>query len=323
MNLKEAYSILEIPQTATPDEAKKRYRNLTKKFHPDINKEPDAEEKFKKINEAYQVVSTGKSTDKPVAANPWGNGGPFRSSVPFGSSSPFGKQVNHPAENINLYTTLSFKDSIQGCKRELKFKRKARCKSCHGEGSISLNNGCVKCGGSGQTTIRRNNMVFIQGCDKCFGRTQTEDCKACNGEGVVEAEASISVSIPGGVHNDSVLRLNNMGHFMGSFGPLEQHTDAHLHISVTPEEGLSLDGNHVIFTLEISLLDAIRGCNKSVKTVLGDKEVEIKPMSRNKEEVIIPNVGVNGTGDQRVILDVKYPQEINKLVETLTEAGVS
>ena len=99
MRLDEAYSILEIPSSSTPDEAKKKYRQLSKKYHPDINKEPGAEDKFKKINEAYQIVSTGKDTE---ASRP----------VP---------QHNYPS-NIDIRTTISFKESVLGCKQSLKFQ---------------------------------------------------------------------------------------------------------------------------------------------------------------------------------------------------------
>lgn len=309
MNIKEAYAILEIPQTATPEEAKKKYRELTKKHHPDINKDPGSEAQFKKINEAYQIVSSGKGTDREsVAYNP------FR-------HNPFTRQQQ--PDNIILKTTVSFKDSVRGCKVDLKFNRKTKCQECHGQGAVALNNGCDKCGGRGQITVKQGNMIFVQSCDKCYGRNPTVPCKSCNSQGSVEAETSINVAIPGGIISGNILRISGMGHFVGYFGPLEQNTDAHLHVSVIPEVGLTLDGNHVISTLELSLVEAIQGCKKTVKTIMGDKEIDIKPKSRNKEEVIIPRLGVNGTGNQRVILDVKYPEDINKLIDILTNERIS
>src|SRR5574338_123111 len=107
MNLKEAYSILEIPSTSTPEEAKKKYRELTKMYHPDINKEAGAEDKFKKINEAYQVVSSGKSTDREDVMRQ-ARRDPF---------NPFGRHVSFEAENIVRETRISFKDSVFGTKK--------------------------------------------------------------------------------------------------------------------------------------------------------------------------------------------------------------
>jgi molecular chaperone DnaJ len=318
MNLKEAYSILEIPSTATEAEAKKKYRELTKKYHPDVNKDAGAEDKFKKINEAYQIVSSGKGTDREP--NPFSNssGNPFS-----GIQNPFGRQHYVRIENINLHTTISFKESVLGCKKDLKFNRKAKCQDCQGQGEYTINNGCDKCNGRGQTVTRQGNMVMMRTCDKCYGRSSTEPCKPCNATGMLEAEASISVTIPGGIQNGNVLRLSGMGHFIGSFGPLEQHTDVHLHVSVTPEKGLTLDGADVVSTIEISLLEALQGCHKSVNTIMGTKEVDIKSMSRNKEEIIIPRLGVNGSGNQRVILDVKYPEDVSKLVGILSNERIS
>jgi len=309
MNLKEAYTILEIPQTSTPEEAKKKYRELTKKYHPDINKEAGAEDKFKKINEAYQCVSSGKGTDREDMS--W-----QQANNPF---NPFGRQTSYQADNINVHTTISFKDSVIGCQKDLKFNRKTKCKDCNGQGQIPINNGCDKCGGKGQIINQRGGMVFIQTCDKCYGKTQVNMCAPCGQRGVVDAEASINVTIPGGILSSNILRLGGMGHFVGNFGPMEQHTDVHLHISVTPEPGLILDGMNVISNISISLLEALQGCKKTINTIMGNKEIEIKPKSRNKDEVILPRFGVNRSGDQKIILDVQYPEDINILINSLTK----
>jgi molecular chaperone DnaJ len=306
MNLKDAYSILEIPQTSTPEEAKKKYRDLTKKFHPDINKEPGAEDKFKKINEAYQVVSTGKSTDRQQ----------FRQTNTY---NPFGRQNVIYADHINISTTISFKESIEGCNKEITFNRNVKCKPCGGQGESTINNGCAKCGGRGQVVMRQGNMVMVQTCDKCFGRADVESCSACNGEGFVQAETSITVNIQGGRNNGDTLRLAGMGNYVGNFGPIEQYTDAHLNVQVIPESGLSLDGTSVVCQLQLSLLEALKGCQKSVKTIDGETTIDIKPLSRHKEEVVLPKLGVNRQGDQRVILDIKYPDNIDNLINGLSK----
>lgn len=311
MNLKEAYSILEIPQSASPEEAKKKYRKLTKEYHPDINKDPGAEEKFKKINEAYQYISSGKGTSKDVFSQSGGR-------EPFNPFNPFGKQAVRSIEHINLNTTISFKESILGCQKELKFHHKTKCKQCDGEGQITLSNGCSKCGGRGQVVTQHGNMIFTQSCSDCHGRVQVDICKVCHQQGVVDAEASITVSIPAGVKNSNVLRLGGIGNFAGSFGPLEQYTDVHLYLNVTPEPGLSLDGNTVVSNISISLLEALRGCKKNVNTIMGSKEIEIKPKFKNKDEVTLPNLGVGGSGTQKVIVNVEYPEDINILIRALS-----
>ncbi len=311
MNLKEAYSILEIPQNTSPEDAKKKYRELAKKYHPDVNKEPDAEAKLKKINEAYQVVSSGKSTDREEVRNT-GWGGLDDIFNPFG-----GRQQVIYAENIVLQTTLSFKEAVLGCKRNLTYKRRAKCRDCNGQGETPINNGCEKCGGRGQVVTRQGNTIMMRTCDKCGGRTSVNVCNTCEGEGVVDAEADITVNVPGGRNNGDVLRLSGMGNYVSSFGPMDQHTDAHLYITVTPEPGLSLDGNDVVCTLRLSLLDALQGYQCKVNTINGEQEIKVPALSKNKEEVVLPRLGVNGAGRQRVILDIDYPKDISKVIETL------
>lgn len=311
MNLKEAHSILELEQGADADTAKKKYRELTKRFHPDINKDPGAEDKFKKINEAYKVVSTGQSTDREDVTYHHQSG--FNPFDPFNRQGVPRRMVTH----VELHTTISFKDSVLGCNQELKFNRQSKCVDCDGQGSQLLNNGCQLCNGKGTITMQRGNMIFTQTCNKCFGQTKTEACNKCNSTGVLDVETSVSVNIPGGILNKNVLRMSGMGNYAGGMMGMDQYTDAHLHINVTSDAELFLQGTDVISNLEISLLEALRGSTKTVKTVLGESQIDIKPMSRNKDEVVISQMGVNRLGNQRVILDVKYPKDINQLIDVL------
>lgn len=298
MNLTEAHSILEIPAGSEPDAVKKKYRELTKKWHPDINKDPDAESKFKKINEAYQIIQSGKDSE-PQQFNPFANARAV--------------QIQH----ISLTTTISFKDSVFGCKKELKFTRTSKCSACSGNGEIPVNNGCTECGGRGQSVVKNGNSIFIQTCQKCHGRSESKTCSQCNGAGSVQAEVKVNVNIPGGVQNDNVLRLQGMGNYYGNFMMFEQSSDVHLHVTVTPEPGLSIHGNDVVSVLKMPLIEAIEGCTKEIKTVNGNSTIQIVPLSRHHDEINIPKLGVNKIGNHKVILDVQYPKDINKLVETL------
>lgn len=309
MNLKEAYSILELSPDAPADEAKKKYRDLTKKYHPDVNKDSGAEDKFKKINEAYKLVTTGED-EQPHH---------FQSQSSWNPFAGFQRQQRVEATHVELHTTISFKDSVFGCKQELKFSRNGKCDSCEGQGFIALNNGCDKCGGKGEVVQRQGNMIIVQTCSKCHGNTKSEKCKVCQGAAFQSTEVSVQVQIPGGVINGNILRLGGMGNYAGNFMGADQFTDAHLHINVESETDLSLVGNDVICNLEISLLEALRGCHKSVKTVIGSKDIVIKPKSRNKEEVIISHMGVGRIGNQRIILDVKYPDNTDKLISVLID----
>lgn len=313
MNLQEAYTILDIPPGTSPEEAKKKYRELTKKFHPDVNKEEGAEDKFKKINEAYKCVSEGKGTDREEFVPPHN---PFN---PFGGFSPFGQQVHRTfrADHINLNATISFKESVLGCKRELQFTRNGKCQNCDGQGAVKINNGCERCGGQGQIMNRQGNMLFTRTCDKCFGRSQTIPCSPCGGKCYVEATVSVSVTIPGGITNGNILKLSGMGNFVGNIMNMDQFTDTLLLIIVDKDLELSISGMDVISDIKISLLEALQGSNKTVKTIEGEKEINISPLSKNKEEIILPSLGVNGIGAHRVILNVEYPEDVSNLINVL------
>ncbi len=227
------------------------------------------------------------------------------------------------ASNISLDVLISFKDSVTGIKKDISFNRKGKCIGCDGNGESLINNGCTKCNGLGQITRQQGNMIFMQTCDSCKGQVKKKSCEKCNNTGELDTNISISVNIPGGVTDSSVLRLSGLGNFVGKFMGSDQFTDAFLKINVTPDEnGLTLDGKDVVLKLNISLLEAVRGCDKTVKTVFGDKDIKIKPLSKNLEEIVVPNFGVNRIGNQKIILDVEYPKDTSKLIDSLLQLEV-
>lgn len=322
MNLQEAYQTLGLSNDASLEDAKKKYKELSRKYHPDVNKQPDAETNFKKINQAYDRIKKGDEPEpQNFQQNPFN---PFQnfSNNPFENFgfNPFSRNSNkrkYIPSNIELNTTISFKDSILGCKKDFTFNRKIKCNSCDGNGHLKLNNGCPKCNGKGQTTTVRGQMVFVQTCNQCHGKTSFEECKNCSSTGVLDSEATVSVTIPAGVVDGNILRLSGMGNYSGEFLGSSQNSDVHLYINVEQDPDFSIDGLDVISTLDISLLEALKGCNKTVKTVLGNKDIEIKPLSKNFDYVTIPNVGVRKKGNQKVILTVNYPDEVDDLINFL------
>lgn len=287
---------------------------MSKKYHPDINKEKDAQDKFKKINEAHSILKAGKENSKEDMEESWN---PFQGFDPFQGFGGFGfqnAQINEQPENISVSTKISFKESVLGCKKDLKFIRKVKCNDCDGQGHSIIENGCKACNGKGRTVTRQGNAVYTQSCTKCNGKVSVKKCVACASKGNIKADAAVSVTIPAGIQNGNALRLAGMGNFVPQFNG---STDVFLSISVEPDKNLRLEGNDVICELNISLLEALKGCTKKVPTVLGDKDLNVKPLSKNKQFVSMPNLGVPKKGSQLVKLNVSYPDDVSGIINVL------
>lgn len=315
MRLSEAYSILEIPENTPTSEVKKKYKELSKKYHPDVNKESGAEDKFKKINEAYTRIQKGGNDDVGGFSDMGFN--PFAGFNPFESGSTRQRQVS----NIIIETHLTFAESVLGTKKDISFNRENKCSICNGQGAIHVNNGCDKCGGKGKITGQQGNMIFVQTCTKCRGHVKSQSCNSCS-DGVVSTEVSISVNIPGGVTDGNILRLAGMGNFAGQFMSMDQFSDAHLVLHVAKDDNLRIENNTVVYDLQISLLEALRGCSKSVPTVVGNRDISIKSLSKNQDEILMPNFGINRIGDQKVVLHVSYPQDVSKIIDVLQTENI-
>lgn len=324
MKLSEAYQELGIKEGASEDEAKKAFRNLSKTYHPD-NKDSGNEAKFKKINQAYQCVQNGKGDDREdnFASNPWAGGNPFSGSG-FNPFEHFATHFNNSnkqskeAEDIQVDINLTFKESILGKTSNISFKREECCKDCKGQGNYKISNNCKKCSGKGVISSQKGNMIFQQTCSDCKGRVNKKDCTNCKTEGFIISDVNLTVSVPPGIFDGNILRLSGVGNYTGTFmGVQDQYTDVFCYLKVEKEEGLTLEGKNVISHLNISLLEALQGCSKSVKTIDGDQTIEVKELSKHNQKINIPKLGVNRENDQVVVLSIDYPENVEKLIKAL------
>jgi molecular chaperone DnaJ len=326
MNIEEAYKILGVASSATDDEIKKAYKKLAKTHHPDVDKtNPD---KFKKINQAHDMI-------KDHRANPNKYNGSFRTSgnaygsvsindIFSGFSNHFRQSPkNRTPEHINTQVKISFKEAVMGCEKDISYTRNIKCAECKGEGVNYKSNGCDACDGFGKVIKESGNMRFVQSCNKCYGKNvEDNNCLLCDGSGIQTEDVRGSVAIQAGRHSGDVLRMQGRGNFIESnmFG--EQYTDVFVQIIVEREVGLELINNDVVSSLSISLRDALSGCERTVKTIDGDRVITIEKMTHHKDEVRIANLGAKGTnGVQRVIINIEYPQAhlIDKMIELMKE----
>jgi len=328
MKLTEAYNALGIPQGSDEETAKKAFKRLASKWHPDVCKDDGAEERFKSINTAYERIKSGEPDESAFAQGGFGgiNFGGFGINIEdlIGRSGGFGgfnRQPNRKpiqATDIHLTETISFRDSVLGCTKDLRFNRNVKCDDCDGSGQKSLDNGCDRCGGKGRIISQQNQFIHQSVCPKCHGQVAVQSCMRCSSNGWLTEEFSTSVRLPPGITNEkNVLRLGHCGNYAGSSMLGDQYTQGYLTVNITPQEGLSLEDNDVISSIEIDLLDALQGCVRSIPTIDGNKDAIIPEGTRNKEEIVLSNLGVARSGNQRLIVSVKYPDDTRKLIELL------
>lgn len=329
MNIKEAFDVIGLPKTASEDELKAKYKSLAKQYHPDIYKEDP--EKFKKINEAYQLIEDYRSNPSkydppnPFRRAPFDDFGGFDinfNDIFGGHPNPFVNTVEQPRtfqhQPLNVRVNLSFKESVIGCEKEIQFNKFIKCDKCNGRGKELLKNGCNSCDGFGKVTSSSKGMIFTRICGKCNGRNNTVPCVKCNSIGINNIESNIKIHIPPGTINNSTLRLKGAGHYVGPSAFGDVHMDVFVSVNVEEEQGLTLEGANVVAKIDVSLLDALTGCSREVKTIYDTRTVHIPAGSKNKDEIALSGCGVPTVGGvQRVILNVEYPSDINSLIKYL------
>lgn len=333
MTPQEAYKFLDLSAELSDDELKQKYKELAKKYHPDIYKEdPD---KFKKINEAYQLVTDYRAHPEKYEPKMAGGGGIWGNIVDLGDiffgGGDFFRNANNdnedripPQTNIKINLDITFHESVLGCTKEITYNRNVKCTLCQGAGSKHTGNGCDACDGFGRSTINNKGMIFQTACSKCSGKnTKKTKCVACDGKKVLNDKRTGMVNVPAGTINAETLRLGGEGNFAGRHMMGERYTDVYIHVKVEPYEGMSIkDKKHVHSILTLSLLEALEGVTREVKTVYGNKEITVKAKSRHGDQIEIPKCGVKNTSGAHIIeLNVEYPADISILVGVLKDAG--
>jgi molecular chaperone DnaJ len=323
MNIQEAYSTLDVQDNISDIDLKSIYKKLAVKYHPDRFK--DDPDKFKKINEAYQLITDyRKNPEKynPPSRSPFGGGG-FNINLNdiFGGGFGRSQQTEINAPPINLSTKISFKESVLGVEKEIAYKKTIKCDGCDGKGKEPQSNGCKSCNGFGRVVQQQGNMHYSSSCNKCHGQNvKFKDCIKCKSKGALEVDVNAKINVP--PCNSTILRIQGAGHYMGSAGPFgDAYSDVFLNVTVEPDVDLKLDGNNVVCNLQLSLIDALTGCSKQVRTIYDTRTVDIPAKSKNRDEVVLSGCGVKqANGSQRVILNIDYG-DVDKLIEFLKQEG--
>jgi molecular chaperone DnaJ len=308
MNIKDAYTLLGVPENISDSDLKKMYRELAKEKHPD--KGGDQNE-FESINEADELILDHRAHPEKYQTNPFQN--PFVNIHDIFSN--FGGGKRGVVNDISVDVSLSFEEAMLGAKRTIAYKHKVKCQDCNGEGGRKIANGCSSCDGFGRVVKNTGNMIFQQSCQKCFGRgTKKENCKKCNGETSISEDVSFEISLPSGIENGNNLRLEGYGNFAGRSPFGDEASAVIVRAKVLPHATMKKNGVDIVSTLDLSLLEALEGKSIEVETIKGKKSITIPPLSKNNDIIGIDGAGVSGTpGKHKVCLNVNYPMNTEDL----------
>lgn len=347
------YQILEVEKSATKDDIKKAFRQKARKLHPDVNKEPDAEEKFKELGKAYETLM---DDEKRALYDQYGEDGlknaGYSSSGPFdfgfgdindifasffGGMGGFGggyrENPNAPRRGADLRMDIQidFMDAMNGIEKELKIEHTETCEECNGTGfdKNAKETVCKTCGGHGRVQQEMRTMVgsftSVTTCPKCHGTGKSPDsfCKKCKGEGGVKKDKTIKIKIPKGVDTGSKIRLSNEGNAGKNGG---NPGDLYVVLHVKESKKFIRDGADIHTILEITPAQAVLGDKVTVETIDGMVEMSIPNGIQNLDKLLLKGRGVPflGSNEQRgnhyVTIKIITPKKISKEEEKLYKA---
>ena len=343
MAKRDFYEVLGVNKSASKDEIKSAYRKLAKKYHPDINKEPGAEEKFKEVQEAWDVLGDDKKRQMydqfgmaafEQGASTGGAGNPF-SGAGFGSqgfggvdlgdifSSFFGGRAGSRRANVGPQRgedtlqriRVPFMDAILGKKVLVPVSYDEPCKTCGGTGakSASAIKTCPHCNGKGYVSVQQRTL---------FGMMESQQvCPDCGGKGYVHIKRDMEVNIPAGINQGQQIVVRGKGEHGINGGP---NGDLYLEIVLIPHPNFRRDGNDIHIDIPISFVDATLGKKVDVPTVYGECEVEIPAGTQPNQILRLKGRGIKdmrkGTpGDEYLHIQIKTPTKLSKEQKKLLE----
>lgn len=350
-NKRDYYEVLGLSKGASDEEIKRAFRKLAKQYHPDVNKEPGAEEKFKEIGEAYSVLSDpqkkaqydqfghaafenggagsgfgGFSADDIDLSSIFDDlfGSSFGGGFGFGGSSR--RSSNRPTKGRDTLVkmNLTFDEAVFGCKKEIKVDLNETCDKCHGKGGFDETT-CKTCGGTGRVVVSQQSLFgMIQTqttCKDCggAGKTFKTTCSACSGNGHVRKNKEILVTVPEGVDTGYQLRISGKGEAGLNGGP---NGDIYIEFNVKEHELFKRDEEDIYLEVPLNICEAILGCKKDVPTINGIVTVDIKAGIQNGSKLKLKGKGVKvpnslRKGDMYLIIKVIIPTKLDRSQKAL------
>jgi molecular chaperone DnaJ len=325
------YELLGVPRGASESEIKKAFRALARELHPDVSDAPDAEERFREVVEAYEVLSKSETRDLYDRYGHAGlrSGGFQPGHFDFGSLSDlfsafFGDDLlGRSSRGADLGATVEIEllEAANGTTRSVPFEVAVTCPRCAGEGAepntpIST---CPTCAGVGRVQhVSRSvfgEFVRTQACPTCSGsgRVIETPCTECRGAGRVLEQRTIEVEIPAGIHDGQRIRMSGEGH-AGQLGA--RAGDVYVQVHVRRDKRFVREGNDIFSTVDLTITQAALGATISVPTLAGDEELTFEPGTQPGEIRVLRGRGMPvlqgfGCGDHRVLVNVLVPRHLD------------
>ncbi|MFM7472274.1 MAG: molecular chaperone DnaJ, partial [Nodosilinea sp.] len=350
------YDVLGVSRSADQDEIKRAYRRLARKYHPDVNKDPGAEDTFKEINRAYEVLSepevrarydrfgeAGVGTAAGANYQDFGDVGSIADIFESFFGGGFGGGMGQTAgrrrsptrgDDLRLDLKLEFKEAVFGGDKEIKISHLESCGSCKGSGAKPGTRAatCSTCGGSGQ--VRRatrtpfGSFTQVSACPTCEGSGEViqDRCDSCGGSGQLQETKKLKITVPPGVDNGTRLRVSGEGDAGLRGGPAG---DLYVYLFVTEDPAFKRDGINILSDLRLSYLQAILGCKLTIDTVDGPVELDVPAGTQPATVLTLENHGVPrlgnpvSRGDHLIKVQVNIPTRLKpeerELIEKLAE----
>jgi molecular chaperone DnaJ len=326
------YQVLGVGRDASSDDLRRAYRRLAKEYHPDVNKDDGAEERFKEINEAYAVLS---DDERRAAYDRFGHAGVqglptdfsfgfgdlFEEFFGFGMSGRRGRRTPRRGADLRYDLTLDFEQAVFGLEQEIEFTRQEECSQCHGSGAEPGTTPvrCPTCQGTGEVRQVRQtflgSLVNVATCPTCggVGETIATPCRTCNGQGFESRRIRKTLAVPPGVDDGTQLRLAGEGEPGVNGGPRGKLVVV---LHVRPHKYFRRRGDDILLDVGINVAQAALGARIEVPTVDGPESVQVPPGTQPGKVVRLRGKGVphlqqSGRGDELVVLSVEVPRRLS------------
>ena len=338
------YELLGVPRNADEAAIKKAFRGLARTLHPDVSEAPDAQERFREVVEAYEVLSKPEARELYDRYGHAGlqSGGFTPTTFDLGSLSDlfaafFGDDVfgvaarprSSRGADVGAQIELELTEAAAGVKREVPFPVTVPCATCQGSGAEPGTEpvACATCGGRGHlqhvSRTAFGEFVRSQTCPGCggAGRVIERPCLDCEGSGRTVEERSLEVEVPAGIHDGQQIRISGEGH-AGALGG--RAGDVYVQVHIRPNPRLVREGNDVFCSVDLTMTEAALGKKVEVPTLEGDVELELEPGTQPGEVKVLRGRGMPvlqgfGRGDQRVLVNVQVPHHLTEQQRELLE----